>query len=99
MRKSTYSMMQVDERILEYLSAEEWSTPDIMANTRGFEATVNQIHERCLVLAHAELVAPVVKDSDMWELTKWGALYLEGKIDAAHQEWPYSVRAFVENLS
>jgi len=44
------------------------------------------IRERCHLLTDANLIEPI--HSEMYELTTWGRLYLEGEIDARHQPRP-----------
>jgi len=49
---------------------------------RHLDASQRRIRERCRVLTSAELVAPI--HEEMYELTTWGALYLDGELDAQH---------------
>ncbi|MFH5798557.1 hypothetical protein [Haladaptatus sp. CMAA 1911] len=91
LRKSALWMEQLDDRILEHLSEESWSSPSVMESMPEFRASKDRINERCRVLADAELVAIVV--GDMVEITQWGMLYLDGGIDAEHQPCP-TKRAF-----
>jgi hypothetical protein len=79
-------MEQVDERILEFLDSVGWASPRIMAKERGFESGEGRIRERCERLLYAGLVSRM--HSDMYEITRWGVLYLEGEIDAEHQPKP-----------
>jgi hypothetical protein len=83
-------MEQTDERILEYLDSVGWATPEIMANERGFESSEGRIRERCERLQYAGFVAPIHRD--MYEITQWGRLYLDGEIDAQHQPTPTKER-------
>jgi len=85
-RKSVFWMKQLDERILEHLDREGWSTPSIMAKTRGFEASEGDIRERCLMLQYTGFLAPIT--SGMYELTADGIQYLRGKIDARNRPEP-----------
>lgn len=76
-------MQQLDERILEHIEEEEWATPRTMFrdyNFEGLSASEARIKERCKKLAQAELIAPI--HADMYEITTWGKLYLEGELDA-----------------
>lgn len=91
MRKSVFWMKQLDERILEHLDAEGWSTPFIMSREPGFTASPGHIKERLQMLQYAELVYPL--HGDMYELTTDGRLYLEGRIDARYRPWPTIDRA------
>ena len=84
-------MEQVDERILEFLDSVGWATPRIMAKERGFESGEGRIQERCERLVYAGLVSPM--HGEMYEITQWGVLYLQGEIDAEHQPIPTIDRA------
>jgi hypothetical protein len=90
-RKSAFWMKQLDERILEVLEVEGWSTPSILARERGFCASEGHIRERCQMLQYAGLIAPI--SGDMYELTIEGIHYLDGKIDARYRPWPTPGRA------
>lgn len=83
-------MLPVDERILEYLTEEPWATAGEMANLDVFDVPEGTIQERCKVLADIDFLAPAVDESssdpDMWEITGWGELYLEGEIDARYRQ-------------
>lgn len=83
-------MLPVDERILEYLTEEPWATAGEMANLGVFAVPEATIQERCKVLADIDFLAPAVDESnsdpDMWEITGWGELYLEGEIDARYRQ-------------
>lgn len=84
-RKTGTWMRQLDERILEHLREEGWSSPGIMRSRQNFQClgtSEGAIAERCRVLTSAELVAPI--HGNMYELTTWGRLYLEGELDAEH---------------
>jgi hypothetical protein len=78
-------MQQLDERILEHVKEDGWSSPSIMRSRpefRRFAASEARIRERCRVLTSAELIAPI--SGEMFELTTWGKLYLSGDLDAQH---------------
>jgi len=94
MRKSEHWMKQLDERILEHLDTEGWSTPFIMAREAGFEASVGHIKERCARLQYVGFIYPM--HGDMFELTTDGRLYLEGEIDAQYRPWPSTERVLKE---
>ena len=83
---SAYWMKQLHERVLEHLESEEWATPAVMADTKGFTASERHIWERCQMLFYIGFIAPM--HSDMYELTTDGQLYLKGKIDVRHQPKP-----------
>jgi len=74
-------MWSLDDRILEALSEDEWTTPSYLSTLRGMHATEAQIHERCKVLADADLVTFLTEDADVVGLTTEGQQYLEGKVD------------------
>jgi len=90
---------RLDERILELLDDEPWSTPSIMEVELPLDATEGQIRERCLVLADAELIA--IDPGDNWrcELETRGKLYLDGKIDVQLYPSPRSPRMLYEGDS
>lgn len=78
-------MQQLDERILEHVEEEGWSSPGIMVSRPAFQrldASEARIRERCRVLTSAELIAPF--HGEMYEITTWGRLYLDGELDAEH---------------
>lgn len=79
-------MEQLDDRILEHLQEESWSSVSVMDSRTEFRASKARIRERCEMLAGADLIAPI--HHDMYEITNWGKLYLEGEIDAANQPSP-----------
>jgi hypothetical protein len=81
MRKTATWQQTLDERILEYLSTEPWSTPGLMELVDGLDATSGQLRDRCRVLADADLVAIYEQDSWNVEITTLGELYLKGEAD------------------
>jgi hypothetical protein len=80
-RKTARWQRTLDERILEHLADEPWSTPELMELVEGIDATSAQIRDRCRVLADADLVA--IYEDEGWntELTTLGELYLKGEAD------------------
>jgi hypothetical protein len=73
-------MQIVDDRILEHLAEESWSSPEVMASKFEFEDfSERHISERCWILAHAELIAPIYDDS--YVITGQGKWCLEGEYD------------------
>jgi len=80
-RKTARWQQTLDERILEHLSEEPWSTPDLMELVEGIDATPAQLRDRCRVLADADLVAIYEQDSWNVEITTLGELYLNGETD------------------
>lgn len=74
-------MCTLDERILEYLEEDSWSTPRYMEQAMGFNASRGRIQERCRMLTQAGLVTPMFSDHHMYEITGRGQRYLEGELD------------------
>jgi len=72
-------MQLLDDRILEHLAEEPWSSPAVMARLSGVDASAGRVRERCELLAHAELVTPM--HSDVYEITGQGERYLAGEYD------------------
>ena len=87
-------MVQLDDRILERLDEDGWSSPSVLAADSEFDASEDRIRERCLCLADAELIAPIARR--MYDITQWGQLYLEGELDAEHQPTPTVHRVLPE---
>jgi len=78
-------MVQLDDRILEHLSGVEWESPRTLSNQRGFEsASSRRIRGRCCLLEHAELIRPIARWSEMYQITPKGRRYLAGEYDV---EW------------
>lgn len=74
-------MWSLDDRILEALSGDGWTTPESLSVIPGMHATEAQVEERCKVLADADLVTFLTEDADIVGLTTEGEQYLEGKVD------------------
>jgi hypothetical protein len=82
--------MQVyDDRLLERLEEEGWSTTRSLATAVGMP--VGLTRDRLLLLADAGLVAFATNDYDLVHLTTSGALYLEGERDQAEHPHPIDV--------
>ncbi len=79
-------MNLLDDRILEHLNENSWSSPGVIASKPDFRVSESRIKERCEMLVWSGLVAPI--HQDIYEITIWGMRYLEGEIDAAHQPRP-----------
>jgi len=79
-------MILLDERILEHIKENGWSTPKMMAQERGFPGAEGVISDRCKRLHYAELLDPI--HNEMYEITVEGRLYLEGELDARHRPRP-----------
>lgn len=80
-RKTAKWQQALDERILEHLDDEPWSTPELMELVEGIDATAAQIRDRCRVLADVELVAVYMDKGWNVEITTLGLLYLNGEAD------------------
>ena len=80
-RKTAQWQQTLDERILEHLADEPWSTPDLMEIVDGIDGTSAQIRDRCRVLADADLVQIYLNQGWNVELTTLGHLYLDGEAD------------------
>jgi hypothetical protein len=87
---------RLDERILELLDEEPWSTPSIMEIELPLDATEAQIKEHCMVLADVELIAVDPRDNWRCELDTRGKLYLDGEIDVEWHPPPRSPRTLQE---
>lgn len=86
-RKPARWMCTLDERIVEHLAEESWSTSRYMAQLFRFNASRSRIEERCQILAYAGMIAPLYDDCNMYEITTEGQQYLGGELDA--EELPY----------
>lgn len=77
-------MCILDERILELVDKLEPVTTDLLCQELKITASRRQIRDRCKVLADAGLLEPFFDkpSADLWELSIWGMLYLNGEIDA-----------------
>lgn len=75
-------MQALDERILEYLAEDSAATPHTIARSRRRPVSTRRIHERLRVLAQAGYVEPFTNDYELYSLTTWGRLYLEGEVHA-----------------
>ena len=85
-RRSAGWMEQTDDRILEHILEEGWSSPTVMASLTEFEAPKGILSDRCQMMVQVGFLAPL--HGDMYELTTWGRQYLKGEIDAADQPDP-----------
>jgi isopentenyl phosphate kinase len=85
-RKSAFWMKQLDERILETLCREGWSTPKTIARESRISCSKGHIRERIEKLRHTGFVGQL--HGDMFVLTRDGKLYLNGEIDANNRPWP-----------
>ncbi len=81
-------MCTLDERILEHLAEDSWSTPKHMSRIFKFDASRGRIEERCQLLSQVGLVAPIFEGSHMYEITGEGLEYLDGRLDVEHRPRP-----------
>ncbi|SES70834.1 hypothetical protein SAMN04488694_101187 [Natrinema hispanicum] len=81
-------MCTLDERILEHLSEDPWSTPEHMSRVIKLTASRGRVEERCLMLSEVGLIIPIFEDSDMYEITCEGEEYLDGKLDPENRPSP-----------
>lgn len=75
-------MTTLDDRILEYLEEDSAATPRTIARSRRRPVSTQEIRERLRVLAQAGYVEPFTDDYELYALTTWGRLYLEGEARA-----------------
>lgn len=81
-RRTAVWQESLDDRILEHLDEEPWSSPRHISSLPGIHATENQVRDRCCRLADVELVSWVDEQNlNLLEITTEGSLYLEGKVD------------------
>jgi hypothetical protein len=95
-RRSGNWQKKVDDRILELLKSESWSTPSVMELEPHIHATEKQIQARCLRLADAELVGLSITEGWKVEITTKGRLYLAGEVDVRLYERPRSEKELME---
>jgi hypothetical protein len=95
-RRSGNWQKKVDDRILELLKSESWSTPSVMELEPHIHATEKQIQARCLQLADAELVGLSITEGWKVEITTKGLQYLEGEVDVRLYEHPRSEEELME---
>ena len=58
-RKPASWMIQVDERIMEWIRENGFASPGILSRERGFDISSGYIRDRCKWLQYAGLLAPV----------------------------------------
>ena len=80
MRYSADWMTIADDRILEYLSTSETSTPKKMADSGDVRFSRQYIGERCRKLADYGMVQHL--GNGVYRITEYGEQYLEGELDA-----------------
>lgn len=87
-RKPARWMCTLDERILEWLSEDSWSTPRHMSRAVNLTASRGRVEERCQLLSQVGLAAPIFEDSQMYEITYEGEEYLAGELDVEKRPTP-----------
>jgi hypothetical protein len=75
-------MVPLDERILEILRKEGWSAPDYITRKVSLFASIGRVRERCRMLAKVEMIEPLSKQLDHYEIAGRGIRYLDGQLDA-----------------
>ena len=81
-RRPAKWMVPLDERILEILRSEGWSAPGYIARKVSLFASIGRVRERCQMLSDVELVEPLTKEKEHYEITGKGQRYLKGELDA-----------------
>lgn len=90
-RRTATWQIAPDEKILEALRGEGWTSPRVLSSTPGVWLTTRQVRERLRMLADAELVAPGDEDYGLWHITQEGVEYLDGDRDQEQHPHPYQV--------
>jgi len=81
-------MCTLDERIIEHLADDSWSTPRFMSREFKFNASRSRVEERCKMLSQAGLIAPIYERGNLYAITSEGKQYLSGDLDAEHLPRP-----------
>jgi len=82
-RKAAEWMTRTDDRVLEALNEQSWSTPYFIAiDIDG--ADEETIRRRCEVLCRVGFAER--EFGDHYEISEWGALYLDGEVSARARE-------------
>ncbi len=81
-------MVTLDERILEHLEEDSWSTPRYMSKVFKFNASRGRVEERCKKLTQAGLITPIYERANLYAITSEGQQYLRGELDAEHLPKP-----------
>jgi hypothetical protein len=87
-RKPARWMVPLDERILELLRSEGWSTPSYIARKVSLWASVGRARERCHMLTQAQLVEPLSRQFQNYDITGAGRRYLAGDLDVSKLPQP-----------
>lgn len=81
-------MCTLDERILEFLAEDSWSTPRHISRVVKLTASHGRVEERCQLLSQVGLIAPIFEGSTMYEITREGQEYLAGELDVETRPRP-----------
>jgi DNA-binding Lrp family transcriptional regulator len=76
-------MVPLDERILEILQSEGWSTAGYIARKVSLFASAGRVRERCRMLTAVELIEPHTKRLGHFDIANRGIQYLKGEFDAS----------------
>jgi len=90
-------MIQVDERIMEWIRENGFASPGILSRERGFNLSSGHVRDRCKWLQYAGLVSPV--SGDLYDLTSEGILYLKGELNAKHCPRPTPSKVFEDRYA
>jgi len=95
-RRSSSWMQQLDERLLELIDEEGWTSSEVASSRPEFDGiSRGRIQERLDALTNAGFVGPIFEGSDMYELDTPGQLYLKGRLNADHYSPARETRPFV----
>lgn len=89
MRKTARWQIEPDERILESLREEGWTSARTLARKPNIWLPHREVKRRLRMLADGELVVPSTPDFDLYHITTDGVLYLEGNRDQALHPHPF----------
>jgi len=80
-------MCKLDERILEHVDDEPWSSSRVMASLTGFQyASEGRLAERCRILSRIGFIASL--HGDAYEITGLGERSLASEVNAAlYEPW------------
>lgn len=87
-RRPASWMCPLDERILEFIDREDWTSPRLIETETSMNASWGRAYERLKMLEQAGLVERIHRHGVMFELTGEGQRYLCGELDAQHVERP-----------
>jgi len=79
LRRCATWQIETDDRLLELLRGEGWTSPRSLAAKPTVHLSVREVRRRLRMLADGGLVAPSDPDFDLYHLTTNGELYLDGE--------------------